>query len=228
MKLHANAKLGLAGRRELVLGRSRAGVTLRQASARYSVSPATVHRWWHRSGLEGGGAVACLLRSSIVPRVRTGSRGSWVADRGRADPACPPRDQPRSWPAGGDRYGGRARRSGRCSGGTGLSRRPRGQRGQRYRRYAWSRPGALLHLDVKKLARLPGCPATRATAIAARSLAGTGGAAAGTICTASSTTTPLVYVEQHAREDAETNARDARARAGALRRARPRTRPRRS
>jgi hypothetical protein len=34
----------------------------------------------------------------------------------------------------------------------GLSRRPRGRR-QSHRRYEWSRPGALLHLDVKKLAR---------------------------------------------------------------------------
>jgi hypothetical protein len=34
----------------------------------------------------------------------------------------------------------------------GVSRRPRGER-QSYRRYEWSRPGALLHMDVKKLAR---------------------------------------------------------------------------
>ena len=34
----------------------------------------------------------------------------------------------------------------------GLSRRPRGQR-QSYRRYEWSRPGALLHMDVKRLSR---------------------------------------------------------------------------
>jgi hypothetical protein len=34
----------------------------------------------------------------------------------------------------------------------GLLRRPRGQR-QSYRRYEWSRPGALLHMDVKRLAR---------------------------------------------------------------------------
>jgi hypothetical protein len=34
----------------------------------------------------------------------------------------------------------------------GLSRRPRGER-QTFRRYEWSRPGALLHMDVKMLAR---------------------------------------------------------------------------
>jgi hypothetical protein len=35
---------------------------------------------------------------------------------------------------------------------TALSQRPRAPR-PRYRRYEWSRPGALLHMDVKKLAR---------------------------------------------------------------------------
>ena len=34
----------------------------------------------------------------------------------------------------------------------GVSRRPRGER-QTYRRYEWSRPGALLHVDVARLAR---------------------------------------------------------------------------
>ena len=34
----------------------------------------------------------------------------------------------------------------------GVSRRRRGER-QTYRRYEWSRPGALLHMDVKRLAR---------------------------------------------------------------------------
>ena len=56
MKLHANAKLGLAGRRELVLAIER-GMTLKQAAACFRVSPATAHRWWHR-WIEGGRAVA--------------------------------------------------------------------------------------------------------------------------------------------------------------------------
>src|SRR5579864_8544402 len=47
MNLHANAKLGLAGRRRLVEAID-AGMTLRQAAACFSVSPATAHRWWHR------------------------------------------------------------------------------------------------------------------------------------------------------------------------------------
>jgi hypothetical protein len=49
----------------------------------------------------------------------------------------------------------------------GLSRRPRGER-QTDRGYEWSRPGALLHMDLKKLGRFDapgggrwGCRATR-------------------------------------------------------------------
>ena len=52
MYLHANAKLGLAGRRELVLA-IESGSSMRQAAVCFSVSPATAHRWWHR-WLEGG------------------------------------------------------------------------------------------------------------------------------------------------------------------------------
>jgi IS30 family transposase len=44
MGVHANAKLGPAGRRELVR-LIRAGSTERQAAACLSVAPATAHRW---------------------------------------------------------------------------------------------------------------------------------------------------------------------------------------
>src|SRR3954451_9582678 len=65
MNLHANAKLGLAGRRELVLA-IEAGVTLRQAAVCFSVSPATAHRWWHR-WLDGGRTLASLADRSSRP-----------------------------------------------------------------------------------------------------------------------------------------------------------------
>src|SRR5579871_5909911 len=51
MNLHANAKLGLAGRRQLVAA-IESGVSIRAAAAAFAVSPATAHRWWHRF-LEG-------------------------------------------------------------------------------------------------------------------------------------------------------------------------------
>src|ERR1700730_3337049 len=65
MYLHANAKLGLAGRRALVKA-SEEGMTLKRAAARFSVSPATAHRWWHR-WLEGGGALSALVDRSSCP-----------------------------------------------------------------------------------------------------------------------------------------------------------------
>ena len=47
MYLHANAKLGLAGRLALVRA-IEDGLSLRAAAAAFGVSPATAHRWWHR------------------------------------------------------------------------------------------------------------------------------------------------------------------------------------
>ena len=53
MYVHANAKLGLAGRFALV-GAIEGGLSLRAAAAAFSVSPATAHRWWRRWWNEGG------------------------------------------------------------------------------------------------------------------------------------------------------------------------------
>jgi transposase InsO family protein len=66
MYLHANAKLGLAGRLSLVRAIEE-GMTLRAAAAAFSVSPATVHRWWHR-WLDGGRRREALLDRSSRPR----------------------------------------------------------------------------------------------------------------------------------------------------------------
>ena len=137
MNLHANAKLGLAGRRELVLAIEH-GSSLRVAATAFGVSPATAHRWWHR-WLEGGRVASALL-----------------------DRRSRPRHQPRRLTAAEEEPILRARREtnlgpGRLAGIVrrarstiwkvlwrhGLSRRPRGER-QSYRRYEWSRPGALL------------------------------------------------------------------------------------
>src|SRR5215471_17672649 len=66
MYLHANAKLGLAGRVALV-GAIEGGMTLKAAAAAFSVSPATAHRWWHR-WLDGGRRPEALLDRSSRPR----------------------------------------------------------------------------------------------------------------------------------------------------------------
>jgi transposase InsO family protein len=65
MFLHANAKLGLAGRLALVRA-IEDGLSLKAAAAAFNVSPATVHRWWHR-WLEGGREAEALLDRSSRP-----------------------------------------------------------------------------------------------------------------------------------------------------------------
>src|SRR3954451_16775785 len=66
MYLHANAKLGLAGRLALVCA-VEDGLSLKAAAAAFSVSPATAHRWWHR-WLEGGRQPGALLDRARRPR----------------------------------------------------------------------------------------------------------------------------------------------------------------
>ncbi len=65
MYLHANAKLGLAGRLALVRT-IEGGCSVRAAAAAFSVSPATAHRWWRR-WLDGGRQAAALVDRSSRP-----------------------------------------------------------------------------------------------------------------------------------------------------------------
>ena len=65
MYLHANAKLGLAGRLALVRAIEQ-GLSLRAAAAAFGVSPATSHRWWHR-WLDGGRDAQALFDRSSRP-----------------------------------------------------------------------------------------------------------------------------------------------------------------
>ena len=68
MYLHANAKLGLAGRLALVRAIEE-GRSLKAAAACFSVSPATAHRWWHRwREARRRGSLACMLDRSSRPR----------------------------------------------------------------------------------------------------------------------------------------------------------------
>jgi transposase InsO family protein len=126
-------------------------MTLRAAAAALNVAPATAHRWWHR----------WQEASEAERRAR-----SWLLDR-----PCTPHRQPRRLSVAEEEPILRARREtslgpGRLAGicrrarstiwkvlaRHGLSRRARSPR-QTYRRYEWSRPGALLHVDVARLAR---------------------------------------------------------------------------
>jgi transposase InsO family protein len=150
MKVHANAALGPAGR--LALCRLiDEGMTLRAAAAALNVSPATAHRWWRR-------------RQAASPAEL--ASGAWLRDR-----PSRPRRQPRRLTAAQEEPILRARRETRLGPGRlagilrrarstiwkvlrrhGFSRLRRSPR-QSYRRYEWSRPGALLHVDTTQLPR---------------------------------------------------------------------------
>jgi transposase InsO family protein len=194
MDLHANAKLGLAGRRALV-GAIESGLSLRAAAAAFGVSPATAHRWWHR-WLEVGVLVDRSSRPDRQPR-RLSAADEAPILRARRETNLGP----------GRLAGllGRARSTiWKVLHRHGLSRRPRGQR-QSYRRYEWSRPGALLHMDVKKLGRfhVPGHRATGSRVGHDRSR----GAGYDHLHCVVDDHSRIAYVELHPREDAHTTTR---------------------
>jgi len=151
MNTHPRAALGPAGRQALVAA-IEDGMTLKAAAAAFNVAPATAHRWWHRFQTDAPSSQA------------TGS--PWWSDR-----SSRPHRSPRQLTVAEEEPILRARREtnlgpGRLAGIVqrarstiwkvlrrhGLSRRPRGER-QSYRRYQWSRPGALLHVDMAELPR---------------------------------------------------------------------------
>lgn len=201
MRVHANAKLGPAGRLALVdlVGE---GVSLRVAASACGVAVATAHRWWHR-----------WQNASVEAR----ASGSWAADRS-SRPHRSPRllelaEQQRICQArqrtnlGPGRLAGLLGRSRstihKVLARHGLSRRRRAPR-QTFKRYEWAEPGALLHMDVKRLARFerPGHWATgRGEEHKSR---GAGWAYLHVVIDDHSR---YLYVEQHDHEDAETNAR---------------------
>jgi transposase InsO family protein len=150
MKVHANAALGPAGRRQLCELIDQ-GMTLRAAAAALNVSPATAHRWWHRR------------QAASIEELRS---GQWLRDHS----SCP-RRQPRRLTVAEEEPILRARREtnlgpGRLAGIVrrarstiwkvlrrhGLSRLRR-EPAPASRRYEWSRPGALIHVDTARLAR---------------------------------------------------------------------------
>lgn len=202
MKTHPRAKLGPAGRRALVAA-IEGGMSLKAAAAAFNVSPATAHRWWHRSrsvGLSGGATVVWWCDRSSRPR-RSPRRLS-AAEEERILRAR------RETNLGPGRLAGIVRRARstiwKVLNRNGVSRRPRAER-QSFRRYEWSRPGALLHMDVKKLARFD-VPGHRITGHR-RDKERNRGVGYDHLHVVIDDHSRLAYVELHRREDAETNAR---------------------
>ena len=157
MQLHANAALGLAGRRRLV-GLIERGHSIRAAAAALSVAPATAHRWWHRwSGADpvARASGACLADRSSRPhhqprRLSAAQEAPILAARAQTN-LGPGRLAHICRRARSTIYKVLARH--------GLARRAGGPR-PLTRRYEWSRPGALIHIDTARLARF-GSPGHR-------------------------------------------------------------------
>ena len=142
-------KLGLAGRLQLVR-LIESGCSLRSAAAQSAVSPATAHRWWHRWRVASEAertSLACLRTRSSRPR-----SCPWALSAEAEERILQARSRTRYGPA---RLAGLV---GFCRGTIykvlarhGVSRRRAKTRRQTFRRYEWSQPGALLHLDTMKL-----------------------------------------------------------------------------
>jgi transposase InsO family protein len=198
MNLHANAKLGLSGRYALVAA-IEGGRSLRAAAAAFNVSPATAHRWWHRSRERDRGRAALLDRSS---RPHRQPRRLSPAEE---EPILRARRETGYGPARPAWIVGRARSTvWKVLARHGLSWRARPEQPPA-RRYEWSRPGALLHVDVKKLARFrePGHRASGDRAEVARNR----GVGYDYLHCVVDDHSRYACVELHPREDAETAAR---------------------
>jgi transposase InsO family protein len=150
MRVHANAKLGPAGRLALTEAID-GGMSQKAAAAAFCVSPATAHRWWHRR------------RCASLEELRS---GVWLLDRS-SRPHSSPRLLER---VAQERICECRRRTGwgpRLVGGAvghphstvwkvlrrhGLSRRPSAAK-EPANRYEWPCPGDLLHMDTARYAR---------------------------------------------------------------------------
>ena len=155
---HANARLGPAGRRELVKLMVNEGMPERRAAARLSVSPRTANRWKRR-----------WLAASDERR----RSGAWAVDRSSRPHHSPRRTAPELEArvvAERERTGWGPRL---IAGQVGLAHstvhailkrhgRSRAARAPReaFRRYEWPCPGDLLHMDIKRYRRFrrPGHP----------------------------------------------------------------------
>lgn len=199
MNHHANAKLGLSGRYQLVLAIEQ-GLSLKAAAAAFRISPSTAHRWWHRWIDSKERSPLALCDRSSRP-LRQPRRLSPEAE----EPILKAR---RETGYGPGRLAGICRRARstiwKVLRRHGLSRRPKAPR-RSFKRYEWSRAGALLHMDVKKLARFS-VPGHRATGDRSEKERNRGVGYDYLHCVVDDNSR-LAYVEMHAREDAETNAR---------------------
>jgi transposase InsO family protein len=142
MATHPKAKLGLAGRQEMVAMIER-GASIRAAARAFNVSPATAKKWWgrHRSG---EGLRDRSSRPHHSPRMLPSVEQERICEVRRHT----------GW--GPRLIGGVVRRPHSTVHATlqrhGISRRPRPRR-EEVHRYEWACPGDLLHMDTKRYSR---------------------------------------------------------------------------
>jgi transposase InsO family protein len=150
MYLHANAKLGLAGRLALVRA-IEDGLSLKAAAAAFSVSPATAHRWWHRwlaAGDEARRTLSCLFDRSSRPHrspQRLAPELEAAICRCRRATGWGPRLVAGATGFAHSTVSKVLQRAG-------ISRPPRASK-EPANSYEWPCPGDLLHMDVSRYAR---------------------------------------------------------------------------
>jgi transposase InsO family protein len=150
MKMHRNARLGLAGRHALVLA-IEGGQSVRGAARAHGVSPATAHKWWgrwHRAGEAERRELGCLADRSSRPQRSPAELAGAEQER-----ICEVRRHtgwgPRLIAGSVGRPHSTVHRTLQRHG---ISRAPRTER-ERVIRYEWPCPGDLLHMDTKRYAR---------------------------------------------------------------------------
>jgi transposase InsO family protein len=150
MKLHRNAKLGLAGRLALVQA-IEGGMSLKAAAAAFSVSPATAHRWWHRwrgASRWARATLACLHDRSSRPTCSPRRLAAELEER-----ICRCRRETGWGPrlvAGATGFAHST--VWKVLHRAGISRAARAEK-EPANSYEWPCPGDLLHMDVSRYAR---------------------------------------------------------------------------
>jgi transposase InsO family protein len=150
MRVHRNAKLGLAGRYALVLAVEQ-GCSIREAARRHGVSPATACTWsgrWRVASPEERRTLSCLFdrssRPHRSPRMLPASVQARICAERRRSGHGPRPIAARLGYAHQTVW--KTLRRGGCS-------RPEPKPREPARRYEWPCPGDLLHVDWTTLAR---------------------------------------------------------------------------
>ncbi len=166
MKIHRNARLGLAGRHELVKAIEAEGQ--RAAARRLNVSSATANKWWHR--WSGADKTQRRTLSCLEDRSSRPLRSPRELDPSEQQRICEVRHHtgwgPRLIAGVVGRPHSTVHRTLKRGG---CSRAPKPEREQVVR-YEWPCPGDLLHMDTKRYARfeVPGHALTGDRSIVSR------------------------------------------------------------